>query len=147
MPIKVQPCVFLIELSKRAVIRHYYLKSFVIWGSSGLLGAHGRIRRVGFWYSRAASHVVKCGRADDRPNLAMLAIDIGSMIDRGLDALAGSATASTTAKTAEATDQTTGRYLLEIDRSNDQSSDRSNFAVDRFYYSAHCTSIAGMNFF
>ena len=30
--------------------------------------------------------------------------------------LAGCATASTTAKTAEATDQTTGRYLLEIDR-------------------------------
>ena len=61
--------------------------------------------------------------------------------------LAGCATASTTAKTAEATEQTTGRYLLEIDRSNDQSSDRSNFAVDRFYNSAHCTSIAGINYF
>ena len=35
-------------------------------------------------------------------------------------ALAGCATASTTAKTAEATERTTGRYLLEIDRSNDQ---------------------------
>ena len=34
--------------------------------------------------------------------------------------LAGCATASTTAKTAEAT----GRYPVEIDRSNDQSSDR-----------------------
>ena len=61
-------------------------------------------------------------------------------------ALAGCATASTSAKIAEATDQTTSRYLLEIDRSNDQSSDRSNFAVDRLYYSAHCTSIAGMTF-
>ena len=38
--------------------------------------------------------------------------------------LAGCATASTTEKTAEATDQTTSRYLLESDRSNDQSSDR-----------------------
>ena len=61
--------------------------------------------------------------------------------------LAGCATARPTAKTVEATDQTTGRYLLEIDRSNDQSSDRSNFAVDRYDYSAHCTSIAGINFF
>ena len=62
-------------------------------------------------------------------------------------ALAGCATASMIAQTAEATDQTTGRYLLEIDRSNDQSSDRTNFAVHRFYFSAHCTSIAGMTFF
>ena len=38
--------------------------------------------------------------------------------------LAGCATASMTEKTAEATEQTTGRYVLEIDRSNDQSSDR-----------------------
>ena len=58
-------------------------------------------------------------------------------------ALAGGATA----KTVEATDRTTGRYLLEIDRWNDQSSDRSNFAVNRFYNSAHCTSIARMTFF
>ena len=63
------------------------------------------------------------------------------------DSLAGCATASTTAKTAEAIDQMTGRYLLEIDRSNDQSSDRSNFAADHFYNSAHCTSIARMTFF
>ena len=61
--------------------------------------------------------------------------------------VAGCATASTTAKTAEATDQTTSRYLLEINRSNNQSSDRSNFAVDRFDYSVHCTSITGINFF
>ena len=60
--------------------------------------------------------------------------------------LAGCATASTTSKTAKATDQRTVRYLLEIDRLNDQSSDRSNFAVDRFYYSAPCTLIAGINF-
>ena len=31
------------------------------------------------------SHVGKYDRADDRPKLAMLAIDIGPMIDRGLD--------------------------------------------------------------
>ena len=30
-------------------------------------------------------HVGKYDRADDRPKLAMLAIDIGPMIDRGLD--------------------------------------------------------------
>ena len=30
-------------------------------------------------------HVEKYDRADDRPKLAMLAIDIGPMIDRGLD--------------------------------------------------------------
>ena len=45
--------------------------------------------------------------------------------NRASGPLAGCATASTTAKTAEATEQTTGRYLLEIDRSNDQSSDRA----------------------
>ena len=31
------------------------------------------------------SHVGKYDRADDRPKLAMLAIDIGPMFDRGLD--------------------------------------------------------------
>ena len=31
------------------------------------------------------SHVGKYDRADDRPKLAMLVIDIGPMIDRGLD--------------------------------------------------------------
>ena len=31
------------------------------------------------------SYVGKYDRADDRPELAMLAIDIGPMIDRGLD--------------------------------------------------------------
>ena len=36
-------------------------------------------------------------------------------------------------QTAEATDQAIDRYLLEIDRSNDQSSVRWNFAVYRFY--------------
>ena len=61
--------------------------------------------------------------------------------------LAGCATASTTAKTAEATDQKTSRYLLEIECSNDQSSDRSNFAVDRFCNSANCASMARMTFF
>ena len=57
--------------------------------------------------------------------------------------LAGCATVSTAAKNAEATDQTIGRYLLEIDCSND----RSNFVVDCFYNSANCTSIARMTFF
>ena len=60
--------------------------------------------------------------------------------------LAGCATAGTTMKTAEATDQTTGRYLFEIDRSNDQSSHWSNFAVERFYNFAHYTSNARMTF-
>ena len=44
--------------------------------------------------------------------------------------LAGCTTAITT---TEVTDQTTGRYLLEIDHSNYQLSERSNFAVDHFY--------------
>ena len=35
--------------------------------------------------NRAISHVGRYARADDRPKLAMLAIDIGPMIDRGLD--------------------------------------------------------------
>ena len=52
------------------------------------------------------------------------------------------ATASTTAKTVEMTDQTAGRY-----RSNDQSSDQSISAVDRFYNSAQCTLNARMSFF
>ena len=37
--------------------------------------------------------------------------------------------------------------LLEVDRSNNQSHDRSNFDVNRFYDSAHRTSIARMTFF
>ena len=61
--------------------------------------------------------------------------------------IASCATASTTAKTVEMTDQTAGRYLLEIDRSNDQSSDQSISAVDRFYNSAQCTLNARMSFF
>ena len=36
-------------------------------------------------YDRSWSHVGKYDRADDRPKLAMLAIDIEPMIDRGLD--------------------------------------------------------------
>ena len=51
--------------------------------------------------------------------------------------LAGCATASTTAKTAEATVQTTGRYLLEIDRSNDQSSDRGQILLSIVFIIPH----------
>ena len=35
--------------------------------------------------TKEATHVRKYDRADDRPKLAMLAINIGPMIDRGLD--------------------------------------------------------------
>ena len=49
-------------------------------------------------------------------------------------------------ETAEATDQTNGHYLLEIDRSNDHSTDRRNFSVDRFYNFGRCTSIARITF-
>ena len=38
-----------------------------------------------FKNSLLVAHVGKYDRADDRPKLAMLAIDIGLMIDRGLD--------------------------------------------------------------
>ena len=49
------------------------------------------------------------------------------------DSLAGCATASTTAKTAEAT----GRYLLEIDRSNDQSSNRGKILLSIVFIIPH----------
>ena len=49
----------------------------------------------------------------------LLGTKVTNMASRVKGPLAGCATASTTAKTAEATEQTTGRYLLEIDRSND----------------------------
>ena len=44
--------------------------------------------KINIW--KRASHVVKYDRADDRPKLAMLAIDMGPMIDRGLDDNCGS---------------------------------------------------------
>ena len=49
------------------------------------------------------------------------------------ESLAGCATA----KTAEATEQTTGRYLLEIDRSNDQSSDRGQILLSIVFIIPH----------
>ena len=57
--------------------------------------------------------------------------------DWPLQALAVCATASTTANTAEATEQTTGRYLLEIDRSNDQSSDRGQILLSIVFIISH----------
>ena len=62
----------------------------------------------------------------------------GLILRRGkIGSLAGCATASTTAKTAKATEQTTGRYLLEIDRSNDQSSDRGQILLSIVFIIPH----------
>ena len=43
------------------------------------------VQRKKYSRTRRTIHVEKYDRADDQPKLAMLAIDIGPMIDRGLD--------------------------------------------------------------